>query len=117
MPLRDHTAGGIRLGLELFLNFQKRHGEAPAHTFWRRPLHPSHICFLNLEQSHELQTQPGKHRHLKCTRTHAHKHTHVRARAHTCATCAMAIKGGWPPTIRRSDVPWLGLNRQKETQC
>lgn len=111
MPLRDHTAGGIRLGLELFfLNFQKRHREAPAHTFWRRPLHPSHICFLNLEQSHELQTQSGKHRHLKCTRTrtHTHKHTHVRVRVCTHAPPApwLLREAGHPRSGARTFHGW-----------
>lgn len=107
-PLPDHTAGGIRLALELFfLNFQKRHRKAPAHTFWRRP--PSSFTHLLSKlgtvpraPNPVWETSPPKMR--------------ARARARTRTTCAMAIKGGCSPTIRLSDLPWLGLNRRKEAQ-
>ena len=77
-PLQDRTAGGQRAPTRTLLHFQQRHRDAPARTFWQRPLHPSHICFLNLEQSHVFQTQSGKHCHLKYTHTHMHTYAHIK---------------------------------------
>lgn len=120
MSHRDHTAGGKRTRTRTLLpEFPE---ESPRRTSPPLPAAPpssfTHLL-SKLGTIHVLQTRSGKPRPLKYTHT---QHAYTHARTYTCTRTHapprpwLSREGGRPPTLRHSELPWLGLNRQKEMQ-